>query len=319
MKRTLLALALMGCSLTLGAQTYPSKPVRLIVPFPPGGGTDLVARSAGQKLSELLGQQFIIDNRGGGGGVIGTEAVAKAPPDGYTLLLGTGSGLILNPLLGKKLPYDAFKDFLPVSLLGIAPTILVVNNALPVKSVKELVALVRSRPGKLNYASGGPGSPIHLASELLKSMTKTYIVHIPYKGTGPAMTDLLSNEVQMMFTTIPGALPFMKAGKIRALAVGSARRSGALPDVPTVSEAGVPGFEAVSWYGLFTPDKTSRDIVNRLSEQTRKALSDQEVVKRLASQGAEAQASTPGDLAKFMDAEHQRWEKVIKEAKIRLE
>jgi tripartite-type tricarboxylate transporter receptor subunit TctC len=319
MKRTLLALALMGCSLALNAQTYPSKPVRLIVPFPPGGGTDLVARSAGQKLSDMMGQQFLIDNRGGGGGVIGTEAVAKAPPDGYTLLLGTGSGLILNPLLGEKLPYDAFKDFLPVSLLGIAPTILVVNNTVPAKSVKELVALARSQPGKLNYASGGPGSPIHLASELLKSMTKTYIVHIPYKGTGPAMTDLLADQVQMMFTTIPGALPFMKAGKIRALAVGSARRSAAVPDVPTVSEAGVTGFEAVSWYGLFAPDKTPRDIINRLSEQTRKALSDQEVVQRLASQGAEAQASTPEELAKFMTEEHRRWEKVIKEANIKLE
>jgi len=319
MKRILMMLVLTGWGFSVCAQMYPSKPVRLIVPFPPGGGTDLVGRSAGQKLSELFGQQFIIDNRGGGGGVIGSEAVAKAAPDGYTLLLGTGSGLVLNPLLGAKLPYDPLKDFMPVSLLGIAPTILVVNNAVPARSVKELVALARSSPGKLNYASGGPGSPIHLASELLKSLTKTFIVHIPYKGTGPAMTDLLANEVQMMFTTIPGALPFMKAGKIRALAVGSAQRSAAIPDIPTVAESGVPGFEAVSWYGIFTPDKTPRDIIARLSEQTRKALADPEVVKRLGSQGAEARGSTPDELAKFMAAEYRRWGMVIKDAGIKLE
>jgi tripartite-type tricarboxylate transporter receptor subunit TctC len=301
------------------AQSYPSRPIRWIVTYPPGGPTDVVARAIGAKLTEAWGQQIVIDNRAGAGGVIGTDLAAKAVPDGYTLLFGTSAGLTINPALSSKLPYDAVRDFAPVSLLVLNPQLLVVNNAVPANSVKELIAYAKARPGQLNYASVGQGSPNHLGMELLKALTGIEMVHVPYKGTGPAITDLLGGQVQLMFNSMPSVLPLVKSGKLKGLAVGSAQRSPAIPDIPTVAEAGVPGFENVTWYGMFAPAKTPHDIVAKLNRQVVKILAEPEMAQRLASQGAEPRGSTPEDLVKFMRVESERWKKVIKAANIKLE
>ena len=301
------------------AAAYPNKPVRLIVTFPPGGGTDTVARAVGQKLTELWGQQIVVDNRGGAGGIIGTEIAARSAPDGYTLLFGTSSGLVINPLLRTNLPYDPVKDFLPVSLLAVNPTLLVVNSSVPVSSVKELIALGRAKPGQLNYATVGQGSPIHLAMELFKSMTGANFVHVPYKGSGPAVTDLVAGHVQLMFNSMPPVLPHVRTGKLKGLAVGSAQRARAVPDIPTVAEAGVPGFEATTWFGMFAPAGTPGNIVNEINAGIRKVLGDPEMARRLVSQGAESRSSTPGELAKFMRMESERARKVIKSAGVKLQ
>ena len=301
------------------ATVYPTKPVRLIVPFAPGGGTDIIARLVARDLGERWGQSVVVDNRGGSGGVIGTDIVAHAAPDGYTLLVSTGTGFIINPLLLPKLPYDPFKDFEPVTLLAINPTMLVVNASLPVTSVKELIAYARARPGQLNYASAGNGSPIHLGMELFKSMTGTDIVHVPYKGSVPALTDLLAGQVQVMLNTMPTILPHVRTGKLRALAVGSARRARAVPDLVTVAEAGVPGFEAVTWAGLSAPAKTPGTVVRKLSGAVARVLADTETVQRLAAQGAEAQPGTPEEFLRFMHEESARARKVIQVAGIRVE
>ncbi len=310
--------------LTLGcagaqAQAYPTKAIRWIVTYPPGGPTDFVARAIGAKLTEAWGQQVVIDNRAGAGGVIGTDLAAKAVPDGYTLLFGTSAGLTINPALVSKLPYDPVRDFAPVSLLVINPQILVVNNSVPVGSVKELIAYAKSRPGQLNYASVGQGSPNHLGMELLKALTGIAMLHVPYKGTGPAVTDLLGGQVQLMFNSMPLVLPLVKGGKLKGLAVGSAQRSPAVPDLPTVAEAGVPGFENVTWYGMFAPAKTHKDVVAKLNVQVVKILGDPEMAQRMASQGAEPRTTTPDELARFMRVESERWKKVIKTAGIKLE
>jgi tripartite-type tricarboxylate transporter receptor subunit TctC len=309
-------LALTHCAF---AQNYPSKPVRWIVTYPPGGPTDVVARAVGVKLTAAWDQQVVIDNRAGAGGVIGTELAAKSVPDGYTLLLGTSAGLSINPALSSKLPYDAVKDFAPISLLVINPQILVVNTAVPVSSVKDLVALAKSRPGQLNYASVGQGTPNHLGMELLKSLTGIDMVHIPYKGTGPAITDLLGGQVQVMFNSMPSVLPHVRTGKLKGLAVGSAQRSPAAPDIPTVAEAGVPGFEYVTWYGMFAPAQTPKGIITKLNAQVAKILAEPEMAQRLASQGAEPRSSTPEALAKFMRDETERWKKVIRSAGIKVD
>jgi len=301
------------------AAAYPDKPVRLIVTFPPGGGTDMVAREVGQKLTESWGQQVVVDNRGGAGGIIGTEIAARAAPDGYTLLLGASSGLVINPLLRANLPYDPVRDFLPVSLLAVNPTLLVVNSSVPVSSVKELIAFAKARPGRLNYASVGQGSPIHLAMELFKSMTGVDFVHVPYKGSSPAVIDLLAGQVQLMFNSMPPVLPHVKTGKLKGLAVGSAQRSRAVPDIPTVAEAGVPGFEATTWFGLFAPAGTPKNIVNKLNTGIRKVLGDPEMAHRLIIQGAEPRSSTPEELAEFMRVESERAKKVITSAAIKIE
>ena len=308
-----------GAQGTDGAPNFPNKPVRLMVTFPAGGGVDLMARTLGQKLADAWGQQFVIDNRAGGGGVIGTEIVARAAPDGYTLLLATSSGLIINPLLIPKLPYDPFTDFAPVSLLAINPTLLVVNSTVPVTSVKELIAFAKTRPRQLNYASAGQGSPIHLAMELFKSMTATDMVHVPYKGAGPAVTDLLAGQVQLMFNSMPTVLPHVKTGRLRALAVGSARRSKTVPYIATVAEAGVPGFEATTWWGLVAPVKTPAGVVGKLSTQIERVLADSEVAQRMAAAGSEVQSSTPEGLARFMREESARARKVIASAAIKAE
>ncbi len=301
------------------AQIYPAKPIRLIVPYPPGGPTDLVGRLIGQKLTEAWGQQVVVENRAGAASAVGTEVAARSAPDGYTLLLGTSAGFCINPALGGKLPYDAERDFAPISLLVINPQILVVHPSLPVHSVKTLVALAKSRPGQINYASVGNASPQHLGMEMLKSMTGISMVHVPYKGTAPAITDILAGNVSLMFNSMPSVLPQVASGKLRGIAVGSAKRSPAAPDIPTVSEAGVPGFEYVTWYGLFAPAGTARDIVTRLNAQVVKILSDPEIAKRFASQGAEPLGNAPEQLAQYRRAEFERWRKLIAELKLRVE
>ena len=301
------------------AQGYPSKPIRWIVTYPPGGPTDFVARAIGAKMSAAWGQQVVIDNRPGAAGIIGTELAARAVPDGYTLLFGTSAGLTINPALVSKLPYDPVRDFAPVSLLVINPQILVVNSGVPVNSVKELIAYAKSKPGQLNYASVGQGSPNQLGMELLKALAGIDMVHVPYKGTGPALTDLLGGQVQLMFNSMPLVLPLVKSGKLNGLAVGSRQRSPAAPAIPTVAEAGVPGFENVTWYGLFAPVKTPAEVVTKLNAQVVQILSDPEMARRLASQGAEPRSTTPDELARFMRVEFERWKKVIKAAGIKLE
>ncbi len=326
MKNLLLSKIITPCMLALmlpagnaSAQTYPNRPIRWIVTYPPGGPTDVVARAIGARLTEAWGQQIVIDNRAGAGGVIGTDLAAKAVPDGYTLLFGTSAGLTINPALSNKLPYDAVKDFSPVSLLVLNPQILVLNNAIPANTVKELIAYAKARPGQLNYASVGQGSPNHLGMELLKALAGIDLVHVPYKGTGPAITDLLGGQVQLMFNSMPSVLPLVKSGKLKGLAVGSAQRSPAIPDIPTVAEAGVPGFENVTWYGMFAPAKTPHDIIVKLNQQVVKILAEPEIAQRLASQGAEPRSSTPEELVKFMRMESARWKKVIQAAGIKLE
>lgn len=301
------------------AQNYPTRPVRLVITYPPGGTTDFVGRPVAQKLSELLGQQVVVDNRGGAGGVIGTMIVAQAPPDGYTLLLGTSAGMLINPLLMSKLPYDGFRDFQPISRTNINPQALVANAALPTNNVKELIAYAKAHPGKLNAASSGVGTPNHLGTEMLKHLAKVDIVHVAYKGGGPAMTDLIAGQVQLQFSSIPTVLTHVKAGRIKILAIGSAKRSPALPDVPTIAEGGVPGYEYTTWYGVFGPRGLPQPTVTLLNRAVTKAVLSPEVSSRLAPAGAEPSPSTPAELTQYMKEESARWSKVIKAANIKLE
>jgi tripartite-type tricarboxylate transporter receptor subunit TctC len=301
------------------AQNYPTRPVRLVITYPPGGTTDFVGRPVAQKMSELLGQQVVVDNRGGAGGVIGTMIVAHAPPDGYTLLLGTSSGMLINPLLQSKLPYDGFRDFEPVSRTNINPQALVANAALPVSNVKELIAYARANPGKLNAASSGVGTPNHLGAEMLKYLAKLDIVHVAYKGGGPAMTDLIAGQVQLQFSSIPTVLTHVKANRIKMLAIGSAKRSPALPDIPTIAEGGVPGYEYTTWYGIFAPRRTPAATIARLNDAVTKAVLSPDVAQRLMPNGAEPSPSSPQALTRYMQEESARWAKVIKAANIKLD
>ena len=301
------------------AQAYPTKPIRLVIHFPPGGPTDIVGRAVAQKLTETWGQQVIVDNRPSAGGIVGVEAVVRSSPDGHTLLFATGGSMSIAPAFNPKLPYNVFKDLAPVSLVVINPQILVFHPAFPPNSVKELVALAKSRPGTINYASVGPGSPNHLGMEMLKSMAGIDMVHIPYKGTAPALTDLLAGQVSLMFNSMPSVLPQVKSGKLKGIAVGSAKRSPAAPDIPTVAESGVPGFDYVTWYGLFAPAATPRAIIAKLNAQVVSMLAEPELAQRLAVQGADPQSSTPEGLARYMHEEHERWKKVIKSAGIKAE
>jgi len=294
------------------ADGYPSRPIRIVTTYPPGGSTDVVARMLAQPLVERLGQQIVVDNRGGAGGIIGTEIVARAAPDGYTLLFGTSAGLSINPLIQRKLPYVVERDFAPVSLLVVNPQILCAYPGLAANTVGELLKLARAKPGQINFASPGVGSPNHMGMELLKSMTGIDMVHVPYKGGGPATTDLIAGQVQLLFNSMPSMIPHVKAGRLKVLAIGSATRSPAAPAIPTVAESGVPGFEYVTWYGLFAPAKTPRAIVMRLNEDVKRALGRPDLDKQLRTQGSEPQPSSPEELAKFMRAEHARWERVVK-------
>ena len=310
------------CAFTFSAacaQPYPVKPVRLVVTYTAGGPADIAARALAQKLAEMWGQQVVVDNRAGAGGIIGTELVAKAAPDGYTLLHGTAAGLIINPLLVKKLPYDTFRDFAPVSMVVIVPQLLVTHPALPATTLKELIALAKARPGALNYASVGIGSPNHLGMELLKSMAGIDMVHVPYKGATPAMADLIAGQVQLAFNGMASVLPQIASGKMKAIAIGSARRSPAAPDVPTVAEAGLTGFEYVAWNGNFAPAGTPAALVNRLSADIRKALAAPDVVQRLASLGSEPGGNTPAEFAAYVKADHARWARVVQAVGLKAE
>jgi tripartite-type tricarboxylate transporter receptor subunit TctC len=304
---------------TAVAQTWPTKPVRMIIPFPPGGTTDITARIAAQKLSEALGQQVVPDNRPGAAGNIGTEHVAKSAPDGYVLVTAPGSTLTIHPSLYAKLGFDPLKDFAPVTILAAVPNALVVHPSLPARSVKELIALARSRPDQLNYASTGAGQSTHLSMELFKTVAGVKIVHVPYKGSAPAVTDLLGGHVSLMFDNMPSALPHVKAGKIRALAVSTLKRSPVAPEIPTVAESGLPGFEVSVWFGVLAPAGTPREIVGRLNAILVKALHSADVRERLSTQGAEAIGNSPDEFTAQMKRDLVKWAKVVKDAKIKLD
>ena len=298
------------------AQSYPDKPIRIVVTFPAGGPTDAVARPISQSLSSTWGQPVIIDNRGGAGGIVGTEIVAHSAPDGYNLLIGTAGGMSINPSLHAKLSYDPFKDFAPISMLVINPQILVAHPALAASNVRELVALAKSKPGQLNFASSGTGTATHLGLELFKAATGINVVHVPYKGGAPALTDLIAGQVQLLFISIPSVMPQVKAGRLKAIAVSSARRSLSAPDVPTVAESGYPGFEYVNWNALFAPAATPRAIINKLNSEVVKIMRDPDLAQKLVSQGAEPAPGTPEQLAQYMRVDFDRWRKVIRAAGI---
>ncbi len=316
-RRLFFALALV-LPVAAGAQQYPTKPIRLIVPFTAGGGTDISARIVGQKLAERLGVGVVVDNRTGAGGIIGTEIVARAAPDGYTLVLVSSSHAI-NPSLHKKLPYDSVKDFAPVSLVVLSPGMLVVNNSVPARTVKEFVEWVRSKPGQLTYGSAGTATPVHLSMELLKSMERMDIVHAPYKGAGAAIPDLLGGHIVAMIPSTASVLALVKAGKLRALAVTSRARTSSAPDVPTMTEAGVPDYEASSWYGLLAPANTPRAIVTRLSSEIAQIVKMNDVRERLVPQGLDPVGSTPAEFAVTINDELTKWARVIKAAGLKPE
>jgi tripartite-type tricarboxylate transporter receptor subunit TctC len=314
--KTAACAALAALALFANAQApYPTRPIRIVVPFPAGGTTDILARAVAQKLTEATGQTVVVDNRPGAGGNIGAELVAKSAPDGYTLLMGTVGTHAINASLYKAMPFDHVRDFAPVILVAGVPNVLVVNPAVPANSVQELIAYGRANPGKLNFASSGSGTSIHLAAELFKTTTGVQMAHIPYKGSAPALVDLMGGQVQLMFDNLPSALPQIKAGKLRALAVTSAQRSAALPDVPTVAESGLPGFEASSWFGLLAPAATPKDIIAKLNGEVAKWLATPEAREKLAAQGAIVAAGlTPDDFVRHIAAETTKWQKVVKDS-----
>jgi tripartite-type tricarboxylate transporter receptor subunit TctC len=297
------------------SSAYPTKPIRFVVPFPPGGPLDIMARGIGQKLTESWGQPVVVDNRPGAGGSLGAELVAKSPGDGYTLLMGAVSTHAINPHLYPRIGYDPFKDFVPVALVAEVPNVLVVNPSVPANSVQELVALTKARPGYLNFGSGSTGSTGHLAGELFKSLAGVDMVHIPYKGGAPAMQDLLGGQVQLMFDNLANSLPQVKAGKLRALAVTTSTRSPAMPDLPTVNEAGVKGFDLSTWFGVFVPAGTPPEIVAKLNAGIVAALDSKELTDRLAAMGTvPPKNNTPATFAAFVRAENAKYAKVVKES-----
>jgi len=302
-----------------GAQEYPTKPIRLVITYPPGGNTDLVGRALALKLGEFMGQQVVVDNRGGAGGVLGSMITAQSAPDGYTIMLGTSAGMVINPLLSRKLTYDPVKDFAPVSMVVIVPQLLVINPQLPVKNVRELIAFAKAKPGYLNAGSSGVGTPNHFGTELLKWLAGVDIVHVPYKGGAPALTDLLGGQIQMAFSSVPAVLPHIKAGRLVALGVGSAKRSPALPNIPTIAEAGVPGYEYTTWYGVFAPAKTPRTLIARLNAEIVKAMETPDIKDRFTALGGDPDPGTPEELRAYMANESAKWAKIIKAANIRVE
>jgi len=311
--------AVMINTLPSAAQTYPSRPIRLLVPFAPGGGSDLVGRVLAQKLSALLGQQIVVDNRAGAGGRIGTELAAKAPPDGYTLLLATSSVMVTAPALYRTLPFDMPRSFAPISLLATTAYVLVVHPAVPARSVSELVKLAKSRPGGLTYASSGTGGPAHLSGELFASMTGARLIHVPYKGSGPGTLAVMGGETDLMFSNILPALPAVKNGRLHPIGVTSARRSAILPTVATLAESGVPGFEVEQLYALLAPAGTAPDIVRRLAAEAAKAMQSEDVKSKLLADGSEVRVLGPDELGKMLVAEIGKWTRVIRAAGINAE
>jgi tripartite-type tricarboxylate transporter receptor subunit TctC len=316
------ALALLAAPAAHAQPAFPSRPLRIIVPFTPGGSSDVLARAIGVEIGKTLGQPVVIDNVPGAGGSLGAERAAKAAPDGYTLLMGHIGTLAVNPSLYPKLPYDPQKSFAPVAWVARVPNVLVVNVSVPARNLQELVALAKAKPGSLAYGSGGNGSAAHTTMEYLKMRTGTSFLHIPYRGTAPSVNDLVAGQVQAGFTGIPALLPHIRSGKLRALAVSSPKRLALLPDVPTVAETGVPGtkgFEADQWYGLVAPAGTPADVVALLNQHVNKALASEEVRARLAAEGAEATPATPQVFARLIAAEIPRWRKVVQGAAIKLD
>lgn len=301
------------------AQDYPVKPIRFVAPNLPGGPTDILARLIGQKLSESLGQPVVVENRAGAGGNIGTEVAAKSPPDGYTLVTGNNATFGANVSLYKRLGFDPVKDFAPVVLVATQPNILVVHPSLPAASVKELIALAKARPGQLNYAGSGMGAAAHLAAELFKTMTGTHIVHISYKSAAPALIDLIAGQTQLMFATSLSVMPHIKSTRVRALAVTTAKRARVMPELPTVAEAGVPGFEAATWHGVLVPAGTPAAIVDKLNSEINRMLQSPDVRERLGSLGAEIVGGTPSEFAAHIQREIPKWAKVVKAAGVQLE
>ncbi len=316
---------LAGMALALGplnaalAQSYPSKPIRVIVPFPPGGTTDILARALGIHLTKAWGQPVPIENRPGAGGNIGADLVAKSPPDGYTLIMGTVGTHAINMSLYSRMPYDTVKDFAPITLVASVPNVLVVHPSMPVKTVRDLIELAKSKPGQINFASSGNGTSIHLAGELFKTMAGVSMVHVPYKGSAPAVADLLGGQVSLMFDNMPSSLPHIKAGKLRGIAVTSARRSPATPELPTIAEAALPGYEASSWFGMLAPAGTPKEIVGKLNHTIVASLQTPEMKERLSSQGAEPVGNTPEEFAAYIQAEIAKWAKVVKASGAKLD
>jgi len=316
--RLLLALSLLGIG-AASAQPYPSKTIRIVVAYPAGGPIDMVTRPLAQKLHEAMNNPVVVDNRAGANGIVGTDNVAKSPPDGYSLVVASGGSFSINPNVYARMPFDVVKDFAPVSLFITMPELLAVHPTLPVKSVKELVALAKARPGQLNFGSSGTGSTPQLAAELLSMSAGIKMTHVPYKGMGPATMDLIGGQVQLAFADLPVFLPQVKAGKLRALAVGTLKRSANLPDVPTVAESGFPRFEAKNWYALFAPAATPREIVARLNAETVKVLSNPDTKAFMQAQGGEAAPSTPEELGALLRTELAKWGRVVKATGIKLD
>ncbi len=317
-RRTLLASLAMAAAgaLPLGAaaQAYPAKPVTIVVPFAPGGTTDILARIVGQGLTTELGQSFVVDNRAGAGGNIGASLAAKAPADGYTLFMGTVGTHAINQALYKKMPFDPVKDFAPLSRVATVPNLLVAHPSQPYKTVKELIAYAKANPGQVTYGSPGSGASPHVSGELFKSMTGTDLLHVPYKGSAPAMTDLLGGQISIMFDNMPSAIQHVRSGKLRPIAVTTAQRSPELPDVPTIAEAGVPGYEAMSWFGMFAPAATSQLVLDKLNAALVKVLNQPDVKKKIAEQGGDVVAETPAQFAAFIKSESAKWGKVVKDS-----
>ena len=318
MTKTMVALALTLAAGAAAAQTYPTKAVRLVVPFLAGGSTDIVGRTVAQKLSEMWGQQAFVDNRPGGGTTIGTEMVAKAAPDGYTLLV-TPAPFTINPSLLTKLPYDALTDFAPITLINTTPLVMVVNPGVPAKNVKELIALAKAKPGKLNFGSSGTGGSNHLAGELFDAMAGVKMVHIPYKGNAGALTDIVGGHLDVVYNGITSAVALIRGNKLRALAVTSLQRSAALPDVPTLDESGLKGFEAVAWNGLSAPAKTPREVIMKINADVIKIVNSPELKERLKADGSDPVGNSPEQYAAFLRNEIAKWAKVIKFAGVKPE
>ena len=313
---TVLPVLLAFCTAGALAQSYPTRAIKLVVPSSPGGGTDIVARILGQKLSEQLGQQFVVENRAGAGTVIGNDAVAKSAPDGYTLLMGL-STLAINPSMYAKLPYDALRDFAPISQSVSACNILILHPSVPAKTVVELIALARAKPGSLTFGSAGMGTNPHLSGELFKSLARIDMVHVPFKGSGQSIISQLAGEIAANFPSVPTAMPYIKAGRLRGIGVTTLRRVEVLPDVPSIAEAGLPGYEATQWFGLLAPAGTPRPIIDRLYQESSRALRSADMKERMTAEGLEVVGSTPEEFASYIRSETEKWTQVIKAAGIK--
>lgn len=312
-KLLLIGLCALAAPGVAGAQEFPDKPIKLIVPFPAGGPNDIIARTVAQKMGDILKQPVVIDNRGGQGGVLGTDAVAKSKPDGYTIAVTSAGALAISPSM-QKIAYDTLKDLQPVTLVAKVPEMLVVATSVPAKNMKELIDLAKSKPGKLNFASSGPGSLPHLAGELFKLTAKIDITHVPYRGAAPAVNDLVGQQVEMVFLDLPVLLPQVQAGKLRAIAVGAPKRAESAPDVPTTAEAGMPDLQTENWYGMVAPAGLPKDVLTKLNKAAVEAMRDADVKAKLASQGVTLIGDSPDEFRSFLDSEIKKWAKVIKDA-----